>query len=225
MPAGTVRSLTLHGDHPGVRILLHELRTTVRYMPFESIVHARPPTLRRLLSEAIAVSDTTKVAAGLFGAWVVHDAEEMLTMSENSRWILKEIPRWLPIPEELRMGGVSQAHVNMSLMLMAGLMGTASLLGVRSSGRSAFFRGALLAFGAHGFSHIGASVVTGRYTTGVVTAPVVVIPYWLWARGVLREHGIADQDGPARVMAALNLPLLFGVHALSHRILTVRAGR
>ena len=170
------------------------------------------------------MKDTTRASLGLFGAWVVHDAEEMLTMSKNSRWILKRMPPWLPIPEELRARGVSQTHVNLSLALMAGLMATASALGVRSSGRSSFFRGALLAFGMHGFSHIGASALTGRYTTGVVTAPLIVIPYWLWARGVLRRHGIADQDGPASAMAVANLPLLFGVHALSHRLLTDRTG-
>ncbi|MEZ5089787.1 MAG: HXXEE domain-containing protein [Micropruina sp.] len=169
------------------------------------------------------MKDTTRVSLALFAAWAVHDAEELVTMSRNSRRVLARLPRWMPIPDDLRARGLSQAHVDLSLALMAASIAAASMLGVRSGGRSVLFRGALLAFGAHGFTHLAGSVVTRGYTTGVLTAPTVVIPYWLWAWRVLRRNGIRDDDGPASAAAVANLALLFGIHAVARLILGSRS--
>lgn len=169
------------------------------------------------------MNDLTRTCVGLCAAWAVHDAEELLTMSRNSADVLRRVPGWAPVPEDVRAHGVSQAHVGLSLAIMAALVGIASREGVRTAGRSAVFRGALLAFGAHGFAHIAGSGVMRGYTTGVVTAPTVVIPYWLCARHVLRRHGIRDNDAKATTVALMALPLLCGVHAVTRAILGERS--
>jgi len=165
---------------------------------------------------------TTKVALGLFAAWAVHDLEEVLTMSRSSKQVFPLLPKALPIPEELRREGVPQRHVNLAVSLMAAVMAAASAAGVRSGGRSALFRGALLGFGLHGFSHLAMAAAARRYVTGAVTAPTVVIPFWLWARRELARQGIADDDRAATAVALALLPLLPAIHVLTHRLLRPR---
>jgi hypothetical protein len=47
------------------------------------------------------------VTAGLFGAWLVHDAEEWFTMAAWSRENNDEIVRALPVSPAWRNGGIS----------------------------------------------------------------------------------------------------------------------
>lgn len=121
------------------------------------------------------------------------------------------------------MRGISQAQVNLAVGLMAPVVAAASWAGVRSEGRSVFFRGAVLAFGVHGISHLGGAVMARGYTTGLLTAPTVVIPYWRIARKVLRRKGLRDDDSRATLVAVTGLPLLGLVHLVVWRILGERA--
>ncbi len=102
---------------------------------------------------------------------------------------------------------------------MGAVVAASAASGVSSGGRSTLFRGGLLAFGLHGFTHMASCLVAGRYTTGVVTSPLVVIPYWLWARRVLKRHGIRPEDPKAVVTALAVFPALAGIHALVRKIL------
>jgi hypothetical protein len=137
--------------------------------------------------------------------------------------VLARLPRAVPVPEELRRDGFSQAHITTAIGGMGLLVAAAAADGVRSGGRSAFFRGSLLAFGVHGFGHVGASVAGRRYTSGVLTAPTVVIPYWVWARRRLGTEGVAELDRRAAVTAAAVLPLLPGLHVLTYLLLRRRS--
>ncbi|GAA2673189.1 MULTISPECIES: HXXEE domain-containing protein [Actinoplanes] len=160
----------------------------------------------------------TKVAAGLFGTWALSDLEELWTMSRSSRYLLPRLPAALPVPARLRRDGLSQRHVALGIAAMGLLIGAAAAEGVRSQGRSPIFRGVLLAYGLHGFGHLGMAAVAGRYVSGAATAPVIVIPYWLWARRELARHGIAEVDGPAAAVAIAGPAILMGVHALTYRL-------
>jgi len=160
-----------------------------------------------------------RACVGLFAAWALHDAEEYLTMAPTSREVFSGLPEQLPIPEEFRARGISQVHVNLAMSAMGAVVAASAASGVRSGGRSTLFRGGLLAFGLHGFTHIASCLVAGRYTTGVVTSPLVVIPYWLWARRVLKQHGIRPEDPKAVVTALAVFPALAGIHALVRKIL------
>src|SRR5699024_9844314 len=92
--------------------------------------------------------------------------------------------------------------------LVALPMALASIEGVRTRGKSRWFRGALLAFGVHGFTHLANSVAAQGYTTGVATALVIVISYWLLARWGLGRSGVHGVDGGTDWMPSIaGLPL------------------
>lgn len=154
----------------------------------------------------------TRVAAGFTAAWAIHDLEELLTMARSSRTALAKMPERIPLPEGMRERGVSQAHVNLSIGIMAANVALASWEGVRTQGRSALFRGALLVFGAHGVTHLLSSAVLRGYSTGVVTSPLVVLPFWWWARREYRRVGVRDLDAKAVGVAVAAVPVLVAVH-------------
>jgi hypothetical protein len=162
---------------------------------------------------------TTKVSLGLFATWAISDLEELWTMSPTSREVLGRVPMALPVPEGLRREGISQRHCAVAIGVMGLLMGTAAVAGARSGGRSLVFRGTLLGFGLHGFGHVAATMATRRYTSGVLTAPTMVIPFWLWARRELAKEGIRDVDVRAVAVAAAGVPLTMAVHALVYGLL------
>ncbi|WP_223167318.1 HXXEE domain-containing protein [Nonomuraea sp. SYSU D8015] len=158
------------------------------------------------------------VTWGLLAAWALHDAEELATMA---RWTRTARPRleerlpWVPW-ERLE---VSQRHVNVAIGLMGGVMAGAAALGARTGGRSAAFQAALAGFGAHGVVHLAQAAVTRGYTPGAATAPVVVIPFSVWAWRRLRSAGVPVRSGPAAQAALVAFPLLLGgVHALAHAL-------
>jgi len=161
---------------------------------------------------------TTTVSLGLFAAWACHDLEELFTMRETSRVVAARMPDWVPIPDDVRQDGLSQQHVNLGISLMGAYFAGVSAVGVRSQGRSRLFRGALLAFGLHGFGHIGVTAALRQYTTGVATSPTIVIPHWLWAHRALAREGLSDRDGTAR-WAAATLLLLPVVHVATRLLL------
>jgi hypothetical protein len=155
----------------------------------------------------------------LFAAWACHDLEELFTMRETSRAVAARMPDWVPIPDEVRRGGLSQRHVNVAISLMGAYVAGVSAVGVRSRGRSRLFRGALVAFGLHGFGHIGVTAALRQYTTGVATSPTIVIPYWLWARRALAGEGLSDREGtaPSAVAGILLIPT---VHVVTRLLLS-----
>jgi Protein of unknown function with HXXEE motif len=150
------------------------------------------------------MTKTTAISLGLFAAWAAHDAEEWLTFSGQSAEMMKRAPSWVPLPEDLRRTGITQAHFETSLMVMAGLMAAAAVAGARTGGRSRLFQWTLDAYGLHGIGHIASAVLLRRYTSGSATSPLVVIPFWLWARRALAAEGV-----PLREVKPLSvLPLV-----------------
>jgi hypothetical protein len=75
--------------------------------------------------------------------------------------------------------------------------------GVRGEPDDHHRKNALLGFGLHGFGHIGISVLTHGYTSGVATSPTIVIPFWLWATQVLNQAGVPNRRSiPAAIALA-----------------------
>jgi len=165
------------------------------------------------------VKRTTRVAVGLFATWALSDLEELLTMSGSSRQVLHRLPAALPVPDRLRRDGVSQRHVTAGIATVGLIMAAAAAAGVRSQGRSPVFRGVLLAFGVHGFGHLAMTAVAGRYVSGAVTAPTMVVPFWLWARRELAREAVPGVDVPTVAVAVAGVPAMVGVHALMYRLL------
>ncbi|MET9249044.1 HXXEE domain-containing protein [Nonomuraea sp. NPDC003709] len=165
------------------------------------------------------------VTWGLLAAWAVHDVEELATMAgwtRSARPRLEERLPWVPW-ERLE---VSQRHVNVAIGLMGGVMAGASALGARTGGRSPVFQAALLGFGAHGVMHLAQAAVTRGYTPGAVTAPVVVIPFSVWAWRRLRAEGVPVRTGASGWAGLAALPVvLAGVHAAAHGLTRPRSDR
>lgn len=157
---------------------------------------------------------TTAVSLGLLGAWAVHDAEERWTMPAATRRLAAEAPAWLPLPARVRERGMSQEHVDAALAVMAAVIASGTVAGVRTRGRSWWFQALLLGFGLHGAGHVAQSAALRRYTPGVVTSPLVVLPFWWWARRRLRAEGVPSARG-ALAGPALLLPVVLGTHVLA----------
>lgn len=165
---------------------------------------------------------TRAVTWGLFVAWLVHDLEEVATMRADSRRLLAKVPDRVPLPAGWREGGLPQRHVNAAVVLMGTTVVAAAAQGHRTGGRSGLYQSALLAFGVHGFGHMAISVAARRYTTGVITSPTVVIPFWLWARRRLRTAGVPSTASPKA--AAAVVPLLWTTHVLAYLLTRGRPG-
>ncbi|MEV0344572.1 HXXEE domain-containing protein [Nonomuraea sp. NPDC050680] len=158
------------------------------------------------------------VTWGLLAAWVAHDAEELVTMARWTRENRPELERRFPrVPwQRLEM---SQRHVNVAIGLMGGVVAGASALGARTGGRSPVFQAVLAGFGLHGVGHLAQSAVARGYTPGVVTAPVVVIPFTVWAWRRLKASGVPTAGGGSALAGLAALPLVLGgVHALAHTL-------
>jgi hypothetical protein len=163
--------------------------------------------LEALLRQLIDRNRIPLATAGLFVAWIVHDLEELLTMSDTSRSL---VPDWMPVPDSIREQGLTTRYLAAGIATIGLIVAAAAVRGYRTQGRSAFYQNTLLAFGLHGLGHIAASLLTWGYTSGVVTAPMVVV-FWLWATRALEEAGVTNRR---RVPAAI--ALLAGSLAVGH---------
>lgn len=161
---------------------------------------------------------------GLLAAWVIHDVEEVATMGG---WLDRARPRlrarFPQVPDrvwdQLR---VSPAQARIAIGAMGVVMTAAAARGARTGGRSGFYQAALAGFGLHAGAHVAQAVAFRGYTPGVVTAPLVVAPFSLWAWRRLRAAGVPRSGGGAAASATLLLPLAIGAcHAVA-RILAPR---
>ncbi|MEU0570066.1 HXXEE domain-containing protein [Nonomuraea sp. NPDC005983] len=165
------------------------------------------------------------VTWGLLAAWAVHDAEELATMARWTRTARPRLEQRYPTVPWERFE-LSQKQVNVALGLMAGVMAGASALGARSGGRSPLFQSVLAAFGVHGAVHLAQAAVWRGYTPGVLTAPVVVIPFSVWAWRRLKAAGVPTRTGPTTLASLAAFPLVTGaVHALARILATPRRHR
>jgi hypothetical protein len=161
------------------------------------------------------MSGVKGIAWGLLVAWVIHDAEELATMAGWSREAPDQVRAVLPgvpdrVVEQLPM---SNREAATAIGLTGVVMAAASVAGARSGGRSAFFQAALTGFGAHGVTHLAQSAALRRYTPGLVTTPLVVLPFSLWAWRRLRAYGVPAAAPDRRLTLALA-----AVVPLSHAI-------
>ena len=131
---------------------------------------------------------------GLFAAWAVHDLEELLTMAA---WTRRQAGR-LPLARPM-----SQAYVNVGIALMGVVVAAGAVAGARSDGRSGFYQSALAGFGWHAGGHVLSAVALREYTPGLVTAPLLVAPFSLWAWRRLAAAGVPQDGRRATVWGAV----------------------
>ncbi len=141
--------------------------------------------------------------AGLFAAWMGHDLEELATMGDNSRSLVTRMPGWVPVPASVREHGLTDRYVATGVATVGLIIAAAAVHGYRTQGRSALYQNALMGFGLHGLGHIGVSLLTRSYFSGVATSPTIVIPFWLWATETLNEAGVPNRRSvPAAITLA-----------------------
>ncbi|MEV7591825.1 HXXEE domain-containing protein [Streptomyces sp. NPDC089922] len=167
------------------------------------------------------------VTLGLLAAWAVHDLEEVATME---RWSRARVPvlraRHPEVPDQVWriLGSVNGREFATAVAVMGAVVAAAAADGHRTGGRSGFYQAALNGFGLHGLVHLAQAAATRGYTPGVVTSPLVVVPFTLWARGRLRRSGVLR---PTRARHAVQgLALAAAATAASHAAARlVRRGR
>ncbi|MFK4086484.1 HXXEE domain-containing protein [Kribbella sp. NPDC020789] len=169
-----------------------------------------------------------KLAWGLLAAWIIHDLEELATMSRWSRQAPEQVAVALDRAGvgDLRITSAataaewilptSRTEAATAIGLTGVAMAAASAAGAASEGRSKFFQASLLGFGLHAGTHIAQSVALRRYTPGLVTTPLVVIPYSVWAWRRLKRSGvpIAPSDRRLNLALAALVPLSHAIARL-----------
>lgn len=165
---------------------------------------------------------------GLLAAWAIHDAEEFATMGD---WMKRARPglrkRFPRVPERVwdRLD-VHPAQARVAIGAMGIVVAAAAARGARTGGHSRFYQAALVGFGLHAATHVAQSVAVRGYTPGVVTAPIVVAPFSLWAWRRLGRADVPRNGRTALTGAALLLPAaLVGCHTLARRLVPTVAGK
>jgi len=167
-----------------------------------------------------------QVTWGLLVAWAVHDLEELATMAPTARRIVARLgSRYPQVPDGVwERLAVSPTQAGVAVGLMGGVMAAAAAAGVRSGGRSGFYQAVLVGFGWHAVGHVVGAAAVGGYVPGVVTAPVVVAPFSVWAWWRLRAAGVPAKLGRSSAWGMVLVPVTLGaVHVAAHR-LTRRTG-
>ena len=164
------------------------------------------------------------VTWGLLGAWALHDLEELVMIPGWSRRARPRLERALPwVPSRVwDTLDVPPGHSATAIGLMGLVVAAAAADGARTNGRSGFYQTTLIGFGLHSLTHVAQSVATRGYTPGVVTAPLVVAPFSLWAWRRLRRSGVPLAQGGGS-SAVLAFPAtLAAVHGLAHVLTKAR---
>jgi len=164
------------------------------------------------------------VTFGLLAAWAVHDLEEVATMPGWARGQVAGLRRRYPrVPERVwrRLESIDGREFAAAVGGMGGVVAIAAADGHRTGGRSGFYQAALNGFGLHGLVHLGQAVAVREYTPGVVTSPLVVIPFTLWARGRLGRAGVLRPVRPRDVATGLALAAVatVGTHVVARQLL------
>ncbi|MFE9629879.1 HXXEE domain-containing protein [Streptomyces sp. NPDC006463] len=166
------------------------------------------------------------VTFSLLAAWTVHDLEEMATVARWSRTrvpVLRERHPQVPDPVWRSLGSVDGREFATAVGVMGIIVAAAAADGYRTGGRSAFYQASLNGFGLHGLVHVAQAAATRGYTPGVVTSPLLVVPFTLWARGRLRRAGVLR---PTRARdVTRGMALAGAATAVSHAVARrIRAG-
>ncbi|WP_329376355.1 HXXEE domain-containing protein [Streptomyces sp. NBC_01351] len=160
---------------------------------------------------------------GLLAAWTVHDLEEVAAMAHWSRTrvpVLRERHPRLPDRIWRRLEAVDGREFATAVGCMGLVVAAAAADGYRTGGRSAFYQDSLNGFGLHGLVHLAQAAATRGYTPGVVTSPLLVVPFTLWARGRLRRAGVLRPTRPRELARGLALAgaATVAAHAVARRI-------
>lgn len=160
------------------------------------------------------------VGYGLVLAWAVHDLEEVLTYGAWRRAAIPRLRARLPrVPERVwrAIESTDERQFALAVAIVGVSMAVAAGAGQRSGGRSEYFQSVLAGFGLHAVGHVTASIGARGYTPGLVSAPVVAVPYTIWATRRLKAAGVWRPASASHVASAIALAVavLGGSHVLA----------
>jgi hypothetical protein len=141
-------------------------------------------------------------------AFMFHDLEEIVTveawMQRNRADLHKRLPARIvkAVERDLSMETASFA-VAVSFMLLGVSLSTVwAGISLDHGGSMLPFAGALAVFFVHSFTHMGQAIALRRYTPGVVTSIVIVLPY-----SVYTYYRLVADELLTWKMAALGFPV------------------
>ncbi|HYN74052.1 MAG TPA: HXXEE domain-containing protein [Nakamurella sp.] len=191
------------------------------------------PPNQRMLRARLLVAVTFPLA------FLAHDLEEVLTAGHWQRTgtaaLRRRFPRApqrlidmaLPSPRQMT---IAVGVVGLSVLSTTGtaLIDLASAREQAAAGAAApagemrLLRVALAAFTAHGVTHLASAAALRSYTPGVVTVPLVIAPYSLWAWRTLWASGLRPDPrelaGTVAAGAAVAFPLVVGAQLLGRAL-------
>jgi hypothetical protein len=197
--------------------------------------HGIPPS-EKMLRARILVAGTFPLA------FLAHDLEEVLTAGRWQRTgpaaMRRRFPRAPQRLFDLAVPSPRQMTIAVGVVGLGVLAATGSALvdlvsareqaasgtpgAARPAGEMRLLQVALAAFTAHGVTHLASAAGLRSYTPGVVTVPLVIAPYSLWAWRTLWASGLlADPRELARTVAAgaaVAFPLVVGAQLLGRAL-------
>jgi hypothetical protein len=146
-----------------------------------------------------------------------HDFEEIIFwerwMHNNGDEITRRVPTVLAKPVDAFVRK-STAQISLVVCLIFSLTVLSAFLATVHGTYGLFLLTSGMFF-AHGFGHLGQSIVLRRYVPGVITSVVLVLPYGLMLYGRLLGEGIIDLSGLSIYVllgAVLMVPFILGMH-------------
>lgn len=153
--------------------------------------------------------------AWLFLAWVFHDLEEAATFPASCNYLADRTG-----VDALRMDSrQSWAAVG----LMGVLVGFSCSRGAQTAGSSRLYRATVAGLGAHVGTHLVATVLARRYTSGVATAVPVMLPGVIAAARELTRDGVPLRARDGVLGAVVLVPAALVCHLIVRATMRRRA--
>ncbi len=143
-------------------------------------------------------------------AFLVHDVEEIFTMERFARENRERVPKFL---RNIVTINTTQFTIGVGVLFVITLL--AAFLATRSPRQMDIFTIALSAFLLHVIGHIAFPILFRRYTPGLITAVIIVLPYSLYTFYRLYSANLVGDDN-------LNVSILVGALLLVPLLLAIR---
>ncbi len=150
-------------------------------------------------------------------AFLLHDLEEILTMETFVRATRESIP---PLLRDL--AEIKTPQVGLAVAIELVLITFSSLLASRAARNMHLFTLLLAGFYIHALGHLASALALRRYTPGVITALLVVLPFSRYVSRRLEHAGIISQSDwkQSKLTGSLILgPFLVGLRQLVKTII------
>lgn len=150
-------------------------------------------------------------------AFLLHDLEEIATMETFVHATRESTPSFLRDLSEIK-----TPQVVLGVALEFVLITFSSLLASRAARNMHLFTLVLAGFYIHAFGHLASAIVLRRYTPGVITSLLVVLPFSRYVYRRLSQAGIISKSDwkQSKITGSLILgPFLIGLRRLAKTII------